>query len=71
MAAFTTITVSVEDAVGQLVLNRPAKGNAISKEMWEELPRGVQWLLEQGARVVRSPPPTRLPTRLVCWPLWF
>jgi hypothetical protein len=54
MAGFTSISCSVQDGVGQLELNRPAKSNSISKQMWEELPRGVEWLLEQGARVVRG-----------------
>ena len=53
MAGFTSISVSVQDGVGQLELNRPAKSNSISRQMWEELPHGVEWLLEQGARVVR------------------
>lgn len=33
MGSFSTLTVSVADGVGSLVLNRPAKGNSISREM--------------------------------------
>lgn len=64
MAGYASIMCKVQNGVGHLVLHRPAKSNSISKQMWEELPRGLDWLLEQGARVVRclaQPPPRPLP----------
>lgn len=49
---FSAIACSVESGVGQLVLARPNKGNSISREMWSELGPGLEWLVDQGARVV-------------------
>ena len=34
MGSFSTLTVSVADGVGSLVLNRPTKGNSISQAMY-------------------------------------
>ena len=70
MTGFASIICKVEDGVGHLVLSRPAKSNSISKQMWEELPRGLDWLLEQGARVVRGlaqPPPRARTLGGRCW----
>lgn len=33
MGSFQTLTVSVADGVGSLMLNRPTKGNSISQQM--------------------------------------
>lgn len=52
MGSFSTLTVSVADGVGSLVLNRPTKGNSISQAMWTELAPALQWLVDAGARVI-------------------
>jgi enoyl-CoA hydratase/carnithine racemase len=50
---FKTIQVRVDDHIGHLVLNRPDKANAMSVEMWNELPQAAAWLGQQaGVRVV-------------------
>lgn len=50
---FSAISVSVgPDAVGHLALARPAKGNAINREMWSELGPGLEHLVTRGARAV-------------------
>lgn len=53
---FAAILVSLDDdGVGHLTLNRPTKGNSISRDMWRELAPGLQWLVAQGARAVSGP----------------
>lgn len=54
---FSAISVSLgPDAVGHLALARPAKGNAINREMWNELGLGLEHLVARGARAVRRLP---------------
>lgn len=40
------------DGVGQLVLNRPAKSNAIDQAMWSSLQPALDWLVGAGARCI-------------------
>ncbi|KAL4451252.1 hypothetical protein ABPG77_009324 [Micractinium sp. CCAP 211/92] len=50
---FSAISVSLgPDAVGHLALARPAKGNAINREMWSELGPGLEHLVAAGARAI-------------------
>ena len=49
---YSSVVVSVENEVGQLLLSRPQKGNAINREMWTELPTALQELVAKGARAV-------------------
>ncbi|ABF12371.1 enoyl-CoA hydratase-related protein [Cupriavidus metallidurans] len=44
-----SFTLSVEDHVAHLVLNRPEKRNALSRAFWTELPQAVQ-ALDDGAQ---------------------
>lgn len=46
------IELSVEDRIGRLRLNRPELHNAISRQMWDELPQKLDSLRSQGARVI-------------------
>jgi enoyl-CoA hydratase len=46
------LTVSLNEQIGWIVLNRPDVKNAISREMWESIPRALNWLRDEGARVV-------------------
>lgn len=46
------LKVSFAEEVGHIMLNRPAAHNAINREMWLALPRALDWLLAEGARVV-------------------
>jgi len=43
---------SVTEAVGSVTLNRPDFHNAISRQMWRELPDVLQSMKKQGAKVV-------------------
>ncbi len=43
---------SVKNSVGSVVLNRPDFHNAISKQMWQELPKLLQSLRNEGAKVI-------------------
>ncbi|KAL4420848.1 hypothetical protein ABPG75_010504 [Micractinium tetrahymenae] len=55
MAAPRCSAISVSlgpDAVGHLALARPAKGNAINREMWSELGPGLEHLVAWGARAI-------------------
>ena len=46
MASFLSLTVSVADGVGSLVLNRPAKGNSINQQM-QVGQRAARWLVHE------------------------
>lgn len=52
---WNTLTIDIADHVAQVRLNRPDKANAMSRELWSELPQAMAWLDEQveaaGARV--------------------
>lgn len=49
--AITTAIAS--DGIGQLIINRPEKRNALTDAMWRALPGALDWLVEQNqARVV-------------------
>ncbi len=54
MSQFSSIKCSVQEGVGQLELARPAKSNSINRDMWTELGPGLQWLVDHGARAVRT-----------------
>ncbi len=42
--SFDTLAASLEDGVGRIELNRPAKANAINAVMWRELRAAAEWL---------------------------
>ena len=42
--ALTALELSVENKIAQVRLNRPAKANAMSREMWEELGSAFAWI---------------------------
>ena len=44
---FETVSVSVENSVGWLRLNRPERANAFDMRMWNELPMAAKWLNNQ------------------------
>jgi enoyl-CoA hydratase len=46
------ISAWIDEQIGWIVLNRPQVKNAISREMWEAIPRALRSLQEAGARVV-------------------
>ncbi|WP_372501151.1 crotonase/enoyl-CoA hydratase family protein (plasmid) [Tistrella mobilis] len=43
---FTTLTVTLENAVARVTLNRPDKANAMNAPMWVELKAAMEWLDE-------------------------
>ena len=49
--AFETIEVRTEDDVAHIVLNRPARANALDATMWRELADAFDWLDGGAARV--------------------
>lgn len=50
---FSTLSLSVENAVAQVSLNRPEKANSMNAAMWQELEQCFQWLdIEPAVRVV-------------------
>ena len=50
---FQTVSVSVDNSVGWLRLNRPERANALDMQMWKELPLAVKWMHDQpGVRAV-------------------
>lgn len=51
---FSRLVVEVDPStfVGRLKLARPDQANAIDLTTWEELPRALRWLEEQGARAI-------------------
>lgn len=46
------LIISCEQGVGFVTLNRPAQHNAICRHMWDEIPRCLEQLKGQGARLV-------------------
>jgi enoyl-CoA hydratase/carnithine racemase len=48
----TDLKVLLNEQIGWIVLNRPDVKNAISREMWESIPRALDFLRDGGARVV-------------------
>lgn len=44
----------VDHSVGHLVLARPDKSNAMNDDMWREIPKGLEWLEQNGGRAVRA-----------------
>lgn len=46
------LLLSVENAVGYLVLNRPENHNAVSKAMWQSLPNALETLKANGAKII-------------------
>jgi len=46
------ITAWIDEEIGWIVLNRPHVKNAMSREMWELVPRALKSLKEEGARVI-------------------
>lgn len=50
--AFETLTVSLEQGIARIALNRPDKANAINLRMWDELRASMLWLTRtESARV--------------------
>ncbi|MAM75360.1 crotonase/enoyl-CoA hydratase family protein [uncultured Tistrella sp.] len=43
---FTTLTVTLENAIARVTLNRPDKANAMNAPMWVELKAAMEWLDE-------------------------
>ena len=41
---FTALELSVENKIARVQLNRPAKANAMSREVWEELATAFAWI---------------------------
>lgn len=66
---FNSVSVSVEDGVGSLVLNRPHKSNAVNKDMWTEIPEALRQLVDMDARAVRvlAASPSPLPASGRLW----
>jgi enoyl-CoA hydratase/carnithine racemase len=52
MFNFKTLKIDLVDGVGNLILNRPSKGNAQNDDMWQELHQALDTLQEQGARAI-------------------
>lgn len=52
MSKNENIIVDLKEGIGSLVLNRPESRNAITKQMWLDIPRKLQELEKQGARIV-------------------
>ncbi|MBX9686729.1 MAG: enoyl-CoA hydratase/isomerase family protein [Candidatus Obscuribacterales bacterium] len=46
------ILVELNDGIAQLILNRPESRNAISKQMWLQIPERLNELQKQGARLL-------------------
>lgn len=46
------IEATLDEEIGWITLNRPQLRNAISREMWDNIPRALQSLKDAGARVV-------------------
>lgn len=44
MPAFETISVSLDQGIARIALNRPDKANAINLRMWDELRESMRWL---------------------------
>lgn len=46
------ISISVRNHIGYVVLNRPEQHNAMSRQMWEALPKQLVSLKESGAKLI-------------------
>ena len=46
---FETLSVSLEDRIATVRLNRPEKANAMNAAMWQEIRRAFQWVDETPA----------------------
>ncbi len=47
------LKASVHDHVGTLLIDNPRRKNAVTKTMWQAIPKAVRWLInEAGARVI-------------------
>lgn len=46
------LLASISDAVGRLTIDKPARRNALTAKMWDDLPGAVDWLVGEKARVV-------------------
>ncbi len=52
LPALSTLDLSVEDKIAHVRLNRPAKANAMSREVWEDLRSAFEWIdANAGVRV--------------------
>lgn len=52
MPVFETLSVSLDQGVARIALNRPDKANAINLRMWDELRDSMRWLTRtEAARV--------------------
>lgn len=52
MGKSNNISISVKDGIGRLLLNRPESRNAISKQMWLDIPQCLSELRSAGAVVI-------------------
>ena len=48
----THISATVRDMIGYLTFSNPAKHNALSQAAWLEIPKSIDRLLQDGARVI-------------------
>lgn len=56
--SLSRVACSVEEGVGVLKLARPDRSNAMDKDMWEQIPQGLRWLEDNGARAVSGAAPS-------------
>lgn len=47
--SFKTLTVSIQDKIAHLVLNRPKELNTMNEDFWRELPQAIRNIDEQAA----------------------
>lgn len=46
------ITATIDEGIGWITLNRPQLRNAISRQMWDAIPKALNSLKEAGAKVI-------------------
>lgn len=46
------LLVSISEAVGRLTIDRPARRNALTARMWQDLPEAVDWLVAEKAGAI-------------------
>ncbi|PHV12373.1 crotonase/enoyl-CoA hydratase family protein [Chitinimonas sp. BJB300] len=44
---YTTLSITLENHVAQIILNRPDRANAMNEAMWRELKEAMHWLDEE------------------------